>query len=226
MLKQIIQAFRRKDVVKELSVRIGEMLDAAHWMFDRASEVVMAKVEGSAVAESLYARDREINRIEQEIRERIMTHLSVGNDADLVPCLALMSLVKDAERIGDYCKNIFEVGKFRKAPFRHQEFAQPIDEIRTSIADLFEPVKQAFLKTDADAAKKIRDKARDLSARCDMIVQQLLNIDDSFTGSEAVAYVLLTRHYKRVEAHLSNIATSIITPLPLLDFQKRKRAED
>jgi phosphate uptake regulator len=33
-----------------------------------------------------------------------------------------------------------------------------------------------------------------------------------------VAYVLLARHYKRVAAHLSNIATSVVSPVPLLDF--------
>jgi phosphate uptake regulator len=32
-------------------------------------------------------------------------------------CLALMSVAKDAERIGDYCKNVFEVGQFYKEDF-------------------------------------------------------------------------------------------------------------
>jgi phosphate uptake regulator len=220
MLKEIIQAFRREDVVHELAAQIAEMIDAAHWMFDRACEALLGKTDPDAIADALYAKDREINRLEQQIRERIMTHLSVGNAADLAPCLVLMSLVKDAERIGDYCKNIFEVGKFRRARFEHQEFAQPLDEIRQQIADLFNPVKQAFIESDSKKAKQLRDKAHELSARCDMIVQQLLHVEDDFSASEAVTYVLLARHYKRVEAHLSNIATGIISPVPLLDFRK------
>ncbi|MFP4355019.1 MAG: phosphate signaling complex PhoU family protein [Phycisphaerae bacterium] len=221
MLKQIFQAFARKDVVHDLSAQIGEMIDAAHWMFDRASEALLGKVKVDEISDQLYAKDREINHLEQKIREQIMTHLTVGHEGDLAPCLVLMSLVKDAERIGDYCKNIFEVGKFRAAEFKHQEFAQPLDDIRQKIADLFEPVKQALIHSDAKAAKSLRDTARELSNKCDMIVQQLLRLEGEFPASEAVMYSLLARHYKRVEAHLSNIVIGIISPVPLLDFLKR-----
>jgi phosphate transport system protein len=102
MLKEIVNAFRKKDVVHELTSRLAEMLGASHWMFDQACSCLMGQTQTDEVSEALYARDRDINRIEREIRERIVTHLSVGNESDLAPCLALMSLVKDAERIGDY----------------------------------------------------------------------------------------------------------------------------
>jgi phosphate uptake regulator len=222
MLKEIVNAFRKKDVVNELTGRFAEMLGASHWMFDQACSCLMGQTRTEEISESLYARDRDINRIEREIRERILTHLSVGNESDLAPCLALMSLVKDAERIGDYCKNIYEVSKFSKATFTHREFAEPLDEIRGKISGLFEPVREAFLAQDTARAKRLRDEAHDLSLRCDMIVQQLLQVDADFPSAEAVAYVLLARHYKRVEAHLWNIATGVISPIPMLDFQKTK----
>ena len=218
MLKEILRAFRHKDVVKDLSVRIGEMLDAGKWMFEQACDVLMRKADWNTTCDSLYARDRQINEIEQSIRESIMTHLSLGNQADLGPCLVLMSVVKDAERIGDYCKNIFEVGRFYEGSFSHRSFAQPLDDIRQKITSLFEPTKQAFIDLDADKAEGILQETSGVVKQCDLIVQQLLVLDDSFGASEAVAYVLLARHYKRVEAHLSNIAISVMSPVAMLDF--------
>ncbi len=220
MLKEILRAFAKKDVVTELTRQLANMLSAAHWMFDQACGCLMGRERVENIADALYGRDREINKIEREIRERIMTHLSVGNESDLAPCLALMSLVKDAERIGDYCKNIFEVSKFSHSEFIHKEFAEPLDEIRSDISSLFDPVAQALANQDVAQAKQVRQKAHDISSRCDMIVQQLLQVQGTFAPAEAVAYVLLARHYKRVEAHLWNLATGVISPIPMLDFQK------
>ncbi len=218
MLKEILQAFRHKNVIKELSAQVGEMLDAGKWMFEQASDVLMRKADWNTTCDSLYSRDRQINELEQGIRERIVTHLSVGNQGDLGPCLVLMNVVKDAERIGDYCKNIFEVGRFYRGSFDHRSFAEPLDDIRQKIISLFEPTKQAFIELDADKADRILQETSVVVKQCDLIIQQLLVLDDSFDASEAVAYVLLARHYKRVEAHLSNIAISVVLPVALLDF--------
>ena len=40
---------------------------------------------------------------------------------DVPACLVLMSVVKDAERIGDYCKNVLDAAKSE---------AQPLKELR------------------------------------------------------------------------------------------------
>jgi len=222
MWKEIIKAFKQEDVVAGMSTQIGEMLDAGKWMFEQASDVLMRRAESSDLSDPLYEKDQQINRIEQSIRERIVTHLSVAQDqADLAPCLVLMSVVKDAERIGDYCKNIFEVGKYYRGPYEHREYGQPLEEIREAIADLFEPAKQCFLESDRSVAKKLLRTTAGMGKQCDVIITQLLSVGDGLPANEAVAYVLLARHYKRVEAHLSNIATSVRSPIPLLDYRHK-----
>lgn len=218
MFREIIQAFRRQDVVHELTEQIGQMLDLGKWMFETASETMIKDVDWNGVSEDLYARDRQINQYEQAVRERIVTHLGVGNQADVVPCLMLMSVVKDAERIGDYCKNIFEVGKFFSGSYEHGEFSAPLREIRKEIIALFEPTKQAFLSQSSGQGQDIRQKAHDLGQQCEVLIRQLLNLTGDFSAQEAVAYVLLARHYKRVSGHLSNIASGVVSSLPLLDF--------
>ena len=218
MLKELINAFRQRDVFSELESQIGLMLDAGQWMFEKVADVLMRQVDPNEIAQPLYEKDRRINKIEQKIREQIITHLSLGNQGDLGAGLVLMSVVKDAERIGDYCKNIFEVGKFYRGSFQHREYHEPLQQIRNSITEMFEPAKEAFLNADSKIARRILRKTDALSKQCDMIIQQLLSAEGDLPADEAVAYVLLARHYKRIEAHLSNIATSIVSPVPLLDF--------
>lgn len=220
MLREIIRVFQKKDVVQELSAQIGEMLEAGEWMFDQATKVLMREQDWRPIADQLYERDQQINRLEQKTRERIVTHLSVSGHGDLAACLALMNVVKDAERIGDYCKNIFEVGRFYTDPYQHAEYAETLDDIRKGVLDLFCPTRKAFLNLDADVAAEVMSANHGFGKQCDTIIHQLLRMHDDFAADEAVAYVLLARHYKRVGSHLSNIASSVVSPVPKMDFRK------
>ncbi|MBN1943364.1 MAG: hypothetical protein JW849_08735 [Phycisphaerae bacterium] len=222
MWKEIINAFRHTDVVETLEGKIGEMLDAGQWMFQQVSDLLARKRRADALRDALYEKDRRINQLEQEIRERIVTHLTVGNPQDLGPCLVLMSVVKDAERIGDYCKNIFEVGKFYQGEFTRPEFHGPLEEIASTIQEMFERTKTALLENDAALAKQVIAKKGNISKSCNLLVQQLLSLEETDApAGEVVAYALLARYYKRVESHLSNLASSVVAPVPLLDFHEK-----
>jgi len=219
MWKEIWKALRRGDVVTQMIGRLAKMLDAGQWMFEQASETLLRETDWSAIADHLYARDRQINEIEQDLRGRIVTHLSVGNPADVTACLVLMSVVKDAERIGDYCKNIFEVAKFYRREFKHPEFAGPLTEIRKRVQPLFKRACGAISDSDSAKAEDILKEAGALSKQCDLLIRQLLGIHEQLAPDEAVAYVLLARFYKRVACHLANIATSVVSPVPMLDYR-------
>lgn len=218
MLKEVFNLFRRKNVVQDLTGQIVRMIELGQWMFQRVGEVLNEQRHWADAEEGLYEKDREINSLEQAIRERVVAHLSVDNRMDLGPCLVLMSVVKDAERIGDYCKNIYEVGTFFEHEYTHGEFVGPLTEIREEIDALFPGVLQAIGNDDKSGARQVTATARSIGKRCEMIVHQLLGLRGGVPADEAVAYVLLARHYKRIAAHLSNIATSVVSPVPLLDF--------
>ena len=218
MLKEILSALRGRDVLAEMITKLGEMLEAGEWMFEQASEVLMREIDWSSVSDPLYARDKQINEIERGIRERIITHLSVGHQEDLGACLVLMSVVKDAERIGDYCKNLFEVARFYQREYTRTEYAEPLAEIRAAVKPLFAASRQAFTEADSKGAYSILGQASTITKRCDQLIRQLLSVHDQIAPDEAVAYVLLSRFYKRVAAHLANIATSVVSPVPMLDY--------
>lgn len=218
MFREILKALRGKDTLGRMFEQVGEMLDLGQLMFTQASDVLSGKTDWSAAADELYAGDKRINKLEQTIREGILTHLGVGKSPDMTACMILMNVVKDAERIGDYCKNILEVGRFYQSEYTRAEYAGPLKEIRDAVTGMFADAKKAFLEEDTDLTHKLLADANRALKECDLIARQLLTVHDQLAPDEAVAYVLLARFYKRVAAHLANIATSVVCPVPMLDY--------
>ena len=109
MLKNLIDAFRSGDPLSEMLQKFNTMLDKAEWVFAQTAPEKIKAANVQDLYESIYANDRQINELERAIRYRILSHLTVNPGEDASSCMMLMVVIKDAERIGDYCKNIFEV---------------------------------------------------------------------------------------------------------------------
>lgn len=226
MFRELIQAFRKKDSVGAMIEHVGEMLDDGQWMFATAGAVVQKQQSAPEVQDELYRRDRKINHREYDIRRNILVHLAMGNMQDVSMCLVLMSVAKDAERVGDYCKNIFEVGRYFRSRYSRSEYAGPLDDVRQTILEAFPRVKNVFLKGDAQAAEKLREDLIRARQRCDLLIQQLLSPGFPGTADEAVAYALRARFLKRTNSHLANIVTSVTNPLPMLDFRDQISSDE
>ena len=220
MLKQLISALKGADTLDQAFSEFSEMLDHAHWMFVRANDVLRREVPAKEVRETIYTRDQAINDLLRSIRRKIVRHLTINPGTEVGACLALMSIAKDAERIGDYCKNVFEVGQFYQEDFHVEKYHGPLEEIRKEVENLFGEVAAAFRGSNTDDARASLKHADALRDRCGEIIEQLLNDQSSMETHEAVAYSLLARHYKRVAAHLANIATAVWGKIEDLDFRR------
>jgi len=220
MLKQLISALKQGDTLDRAFSEFSEMLDHALWMFVRANQVIRHEVPAEEVREMIYTRDQSINDLLRGVRRKIVRHLTINPGTDVGACLALMSIAKDAERIGDYCKNVFEVGRFYQEEFHVEKYHAPLEEIRKEVEALFGEVTSAFRGSNVDQARISLQHADSVRDRCEEIIEQLLNDQSSMETHEAVAYSLLARHYKRVASHLANIATAVWGKIEDLDFRK------
>ena len=218
MLRELLAAWRGRDALAQMFDEFDQMLIETHWMFRQAVEVFFSRVDWQAVQDPLYERDQKVNRLEQSIRARIVKHLTIRPDANLAACLVLMSVVKDAERIGDYCKNVFEVGKFYTREFTARRYLDPLERIQSQTQQLFQTTKEAFGQSDIEKAREVIGAFGRLGKECDLLIRQLLRERDSIPTDEAVAYSLLARHLKRIAAHLSNIATAVVAPVHRIDY--------
>ena len=60
--------------------------------------------------------------------------------------------------------------------------------------------------------------------KCDKIIEKLSKT--SLSVNEAVCFTLIARYFKRIAAHLANIATSVILPISELDYFDERKKEN
>lgn len=218
MFRQLYSALTSENTINMAFEDLTQMLEYGAWMFDRANEVLHSTVAADEVRQPLYERDRAINELERSIRRKVLRHLTVNPGHDVAICLALMSVAKDAERIGDYCKNVFEVGHFYSEGFHVPKYQDPLNAMAAQMTGMFGMVIKATRDSDERQARQALTKAVEIRAHCDRLIQELFRDEAKIEFHEAVAYSLLARHYKRVAAHLANIATAVLGKLEDLDF--------
>lgn len=176
------------------------------------------------VEERVWEIDKSVNATQRDIRKRIVEHLSLQPTVDVNACLLLMSVVKDAERIGDYAKNLYEVTRLLEKPIDKQVFRRYFDEMDKEILELFTLTREAFVESDEDKAELAWGYEERMKKRCDTAVAELAHSE--LPVNDAVCLTLVARHFKRITAHLTNIATSVVLPLSDLDYFDERRRMD
>ncbi len=216
MLGELLGALREKGLVARMLKQFGHMLEDGEWMFDVATAVLMGEKDPPEVRDAIYQRDKQVNQEQSQIRKEIVEHLSIRPQVNVAGCLVLMSVVKDAERIGDYCKNIFQVADVYTRGFEHGTYIDPLKHILAEIKGVFGKTREAFAAADVHLAEQVIATCRSLTKRCDILISQLIR--DTLPTEQAVAYALLSRYFKRVTSHLTNIASAVVSPVHLIDF--------
>jgi len=192
------------------------MLEDSKCMFEAVCSRLLDNVEEPDLKKKIYEVDKKVNRLQKGIRKRIVEHLSLRPTVEVPACLLLMSVVKDAERLGDYCKNLYEVTELLEKPINKAVFSQYFSDIDKDILTLFVRTKETFIEADKNKAESSWDYEHRIAIQCDRIVRQVAK--SNLSVNEAVCFVLIARHFKRIVAHLVNIATSVILPISDLDY--------
>jgi len=198
------------------------MLEFDHKMFD-ASRQTLRESDTDELPFDIRKTDREINKYEREVRRKVLTHLSIAGTQNLVPGLALVSIVIDVERIGDYTKNIAGLANLHKNRLVGGLFEDDLKSIEENIEKHF-PQTIAALKTQEKVdARTILQSEDEISQKSDGIVKgMILNEDPSFGTADSVALAMYARYLKRINAHLTNIASSIVNPFPRIGFREKE----
>ncbi|NIP22770.1 MAG: hypothetical protein GWN67_02170 [Phycisphaerae bacterium] len=224
MFKNLLNFWKGKDFLAQVFSEFNEMLEDTKRMYEMVCKTLLDNVEEPDLKKKIYEIDKNVNRLQKSIRTRIIEHLSLRPTVDVSACLLLMSVVKDAERLGDYAKNLFEITEFLAKPIDRTLFSQYFNEVDKKVLELFEQTKEAFIETDVDIATSAWDYEKKIAKGCDEIVTKVAK--SNLTVNEAVCFALIARYFKRIVAHLVNIATSVILPLSDLDYFDERREDE
>ncbi len=221
MFKNILSFVQGSQFMNKSLDQFKEMLEHAEVMYGQVSEKLIHNKENPNLKEEIYRIDKKINELEKNIRKGIVEHLVMQPTVDVSACLVLMSVVKDAERLGDYCKNLYEVTDLSKGPINNAKYKELFNGMDEEISHFFKETKTAFIESDEKIAAQSWEQKAKISHKCDEVVEKLAKGD--LPTNEAVCFALMARYFKRLSSHLVNISTSVILPVDKLDYYEEQR---
>lgn len=224
MFREILGILRKEDLLKQAMQEAQKMLSKSESMFKAAMCRLMELKEPEI---DIYKEDREVNRMEWEIRKKVLEHLLLGNRReDVSAALVLTSAVVDIERIGDYSKNIYELADISPpAMVFDEEHSSFFKGIQAQITEMFILTRDSYREGDAEKAQKVMDTHWQISENCDRMFENLA-LKKELSAENAVIYTLFARYLKRVSSHLKNIASSVVNPFPRMGFRTSEEGKE
>ena len=227
MWRNLFNLFRKETLFTQALRESHQMLDLDLEMFEASVESLRRSNDG-ATQVNLRETDKEINRFERDVRQKVLTHLAVSGPSDLASGLVLVSIIIDIERIGDYAKNIYDLARYHPERLKGGSIEPEVADVEARTGHLFREMVVAFRNSDQDKAREIMTSYKGaLSADCEKIVEKIVQgkAPDLEAGTGA-AIALYVRYLKRIGAHSRNIVTSVVNPFPRIGYREKKPKYD
>lgn len=191
-----------------------QMLHDGHEVFDTSVDALFGGGKSKATKREVRSTDREINEAQRDVRRSLMVTASIRS-MDLPLVLQYASIVKDAERIGDYSKNIYDLVRYG-ADFDAADDREDLVRYSNYVSQLILDAADVFEARDADHAQRLIGKADGFLGEYDARIKAAYN--STGPASDAVARALYYRFLKRITAHVMNMLTALVQPLDRLDY--------
>jgi phosphate uptake regulator len=197
----------RPPLVEQGLSDLGQMIAAAGEMFDAASSHLL---DNQPLTLDLAKADERVNNLEQEVRRVVFEHVVVNPRDELTLSLLLLSVVQDAERMGDLSKSIAKTVPLARGP-RTGPHVEALRSIRDDVAAMFQPAREALLTADEVGARAVMDAHGRTKGVIAEYTRRLAAADD-LTIDLAVVLAVGARMIGRISAHLSNVVSTIAMP--------------
>ena len=222
MWKSLIRVFKKDNLYQQALGEACEMLETDGRMFE-ASVESLRRSDTADIAVDIKQLDKQINRSERDVRKKVMTHLVVSGGTELAHGLALVSVVIDIERIGDYTKNIFDLARRHPKRLNAGSLEAQLKALEEHTSKVFHDTIEAFKDSDETLARQVMDDYKeDISADSEKMTDDIIGgtVSD-LEPPEAAAVVLYARFLKRIGSHSRNIATSIVNPFHRIGYNEK-----
>ena len=218
MLRELLSIFRTDDAAARMATDFADMLDRVRELTLQAGTHYFERQPTADERTDLIRKDVKVNKLERKIRKQVIAHLTLDGSGSRAPYgLMLMSIVKDAERIGDYAKNLSEVyDEGGGALPEGDENVEELLEIRRIAEMILAEVRPVFTASDGEKAAELLRVGRDVVERADRLVPRIAR--GPYDAATTTTLILGTRYYKRIASHLMNILSGVVMPLHKLDY--------
>lgn len=216
--------FRDADQLENVESQLLAMLDSCQQTFALATGATFGELDITDSGDQLEAIDKAMNKTERAIRRELLVHGTVrGAEVDMGLMLTYMSVAKDIERIGDYCKNIWNLAQAGI----DLSGGTDSEDLRADCAEVKELITSAHYAFSEQNEQMVHDlipRIKEDTRHHDEQVTALIGSDSP--AHVAVPRALFYRYLKRISSHLSNVLSSVVMPVDRLDFYKKSKAID
>lgn len=206
MFQQLFGSGRKSTLVEAAFEDVSRMLQQSARMLDLS---LAALLDNEELKVDLDDMDDVVDESERMVRRTVLEHLSVNPKQDLVASLILVSMVQDAERIGDFSRGLAEVVQLAKSP-REGIFAEELRALFQRVRPLFEVCESAFRQDNSEMAQRVMNEHTEVKKALKEYTARVA--DSDLTADMAIVYASGARILRRISAHLSNIASSVVQP--------------
>ena len=225
MFKKFKELFSSENLLDSAFKTTLTMVEFDQKMYDAARKT-LRESDSDELPFDVRKTDRKINKFERQVRRHVMTHLTIAGTQNLAPGMALISIVIDVERIGDYTKNIVDLATMHKKRLKGGKHEAMLKEIETVIEDAFTKVIQVLKTHDKKLAREVMQVEEETGKKAEAIIASILSGKDKNLGTaDAVTLSMYARFLKRINAHLTNIASSIVNPFPRIGFREKRKTK-
>ncbi|MDH3396700.1 MAG: hypothetical protein OEM81_02580, partial [Acidimicrobiia bacterium] len=161
--------------LERIEAQIRQMLVDDRHTFDSAINALIGGTDPTLVGKDIRKTDKGVNKAERAVRRELVVHVSVrGTSADIPLVLASMSIVKDAERIGDYSKNIWDIAN-SGVDLSDAEDINVLTRYRDRISKLIGETARVFGEKDLETAHAMLKAGDELQDEYDKLIDEQLH---------------------------------------------------
>lgn len=223
MFDKFKELFSSESLLDEAFDTTVTMLEYDKQMFD-TSKTMLREESTAEMPFDVKKMDRKINKYEREVRRKVLAHLTIAGTANLVPGLGLISIVIDVERIGDYTKNMVDLARHHAQPLKGAKWEENLKDIERVIDEHFDATIKALRDQNKSQGRKVMRAEDDTSKSCEDIVKDIITGGEKqLSARDAASLALYARYLKRINSHLTNIASAVVNPFPRISFRAKKR---
>ena len=204
------------DLLDSIDAKLSEMLTNSMHAYDITMNCLLGDTNLETVRDDLYNTDKAINELHREVRREMIIHSAVNSrNLDIPLLLSYMTMSKDIERIGDYCKNLFEIAETGNS-FAKGDDLDTYMELKNDIGKLIVYLQSCLNLDDESKVQDLITLGSSLNNNLDEKITALL--EDKEKIQYPVATTLFYRYLKRIVSHIVNAATAIIMPTDQIDY--------
>lgn len=198
--------------------KLKEIQDEVLIMGSMAGEAILGAVEALKnrdldMAQQIIEGDKKVNDLRFEIEERciqlIVTQQPIASDLRIL--IAVLNIITEIERIGDYAEGIAKITKMigDEPPVKK---LVDIPKMADKAVDMLRRSLDAFINQDAEAAKQISSEDDEVDALYDKIYLDLLALmmKNPDIVSRATRLIWVTHDLERSADRVTNICERVI----------------